>query len=162
MVEKQTTEEILSEVEAKLRNAGIIPHDLEMEVGGEYSFWSRLGRDTVLARANAAGFKCSPLIGGDYLITETELAAPPQPNPVTDATAGDAATDASWTAHVTDPVEQLKWAEVAIREANAHIEAQRRELTNAREALERCINADVIGYWSPEEVAKRFFAAYPK
>jgi hypothetical protein len=80
MSEKQTTEEILSEVESRLRNAGIIPHDLEMEVGGEYSFYCRLGRDTVLARANAAGFKCSPLIGGDYLIIEREEYEPLPPS----------------------------------------------------------------------------------
>lgn len=41
------------------------------------------------------------------------------------------------------------------------IEALRAENATAREALQRCINADLTGYWSPEEVAKRFFAAYP-
>lgn len=93
MSEKQTTEEILSEVESRLRNAGIIPHDLEMEVGGEYSFYCRLGRDTVLARANAAGFKCRPLIGGDYLIFEREddPLPPTEPQPsALDGGAGDA------------------------------------------------------------------------
>lgn len=42
-----------------------------------------------------------------------------------------------------------------------HIATLQAELAQAREALQRCINADLTGYWSAEEVAKRFFVAYP-
>lgn len=34
----------------------------------------------------------------------------------------------------------------------------RNDLAAAEEALRACINADVVGYWSAEEVAKRYFA----
>ena len=55
----------------------------------------------------------------------------------------------------TDP-DYIKWRD---EHAYSDMLALRAALATAEEALRACINADLTGYWSPEEVALRYFAA---